>query len=203
MKIKLDTLHVINVEKRVDRWKKVEHDTKKLCQELDVCIQRFPAIYLPMDTVRGCRLSFQEAVRQAKNRNDEYVCICQDDLYVIDVNKVKQALENAPDDWDILLGGVYYFIPKQRYNEHWYQLNDFCALHFTIIHSRYYDNILNTGNSSKHLDRQLGMDLKKTHGKVFVMHPMPIKQRRGFSDLQNRVVDYNHINLPWIKHVLN
>jgi len=203
MKINLDAVHIINLDHRIDRWKQVKEDITPLQQELGFEVNRFPAIYMPDDTVLGCRLSFQEAVRQAKMRKDEYVCICQDDLYVLDTEKVKTALENAPDDWDILLGGVYYFVPESHYNQHWYKLKDFCALHFTIIHTRYYDAVLNAGRTMKHFDRQLGNDLKKTHGKVFVMHPMPIKQRRGFSDLQHRNVDYNNINLPWIKKVLN
>lgn len=202
--INIKQLICINLDSRKDRWEQVNKDIQELQSVFQFDFHRKKPIEHPIPRV-SLRMTVQDIIRDAKNQHLEYVAICEDDLYVIDTDKVKTCLQNPPDDWDLLSGGVYYFRPYQDgHTEHWKKLNDYCSMHFVIIKNTLYDKILNMNkNDTGDIDRIIGQWIKKYNLNVYVMHPMPCKQRSGYSNLRKMNVNYNNYRLPWIKKVDN
>lgn len=200
MKVIPDVGYCMNLDSRTDRWEQVTTDFKRLSDVLPIKIERVSAVALPQKPQQGVGMTVAKIVTMAKEEKLPYVLIMEDDLYVIDPEKVKACLENAPDDWDILSGGSYHYVPKGPYDSNWMIMKDFCSLHFIIIRDRIYDSVLGLTGRPMHLDRILGNQVKAGKMKMYLMHPMPCQQRPGFSDLRKRVVDDNKRNLPWIQH---
>jgi len=200
MKVLINDGYCINLDSRKDRWEQVTTDFKRLSNIMDITINRISAVAIPENPQNGVSKSVKNIITMAKEKDLPYVLIMEDDLFVIDANKVMQCLNNAPDKWDILSGGVYYFCKNKEYNEDWMQLTDFCGMHFIIINKSVYDTILNMHINGSHIDRTLGSLVLNNTLQMFVMYPMPCQQRSSFSNLRGRVVNDNTLKLPWIEH---
>ena len=200
--IHLSSVHCINLETRTQRWETVSKDIQPLQELLGFDFVREDAITHSTPFV-GLRQTVQSIVRRAKEQSLDYVAIAEDDLFVLDPEKVKTCLENPPDDWDLLSGGVYHYIPKKTgHTPHWKKLDDYCSMHFVIIRHTMYDRILALEERTN-IDRKIGKWIKEFGYNVYVMYPMPCKQRMGYSDLRKRTVNYNYMRLPWIQRVYN
>lgn len=227
MIVELKYGYCMNLDNRPDRWAQVVKDFQRLQNVMPIDIERVSAVKGEKFPQQGVTDTFKKIITLAKEMGLEYVLIMEDDLFVVDAERVKKCLENAPDEWDILLGGVYMYAPKTqpmcpkivngvcrsgtrcrgnhspdtgRPNEYWMEIGDFCSLHFTIVRATIYDEILKIKGNALHLDRTLGKLSKNGKFKVWVMHPMPCQQRPGFSDLRGRRVDDNKKKLPWVDH---
>lgn len=199
MKILPKTAYCMNLDARTDRWAQVQEDF--ILPEIK--LERVSAVAKPERPLNGVAETFNNIVKAAKERGDPYVLIIEDDLRVLDAKKVMDSFENVPEDWEILLGGVYHLCSdKKVVCDNWIKVTDFCSLHFIIINEKIYDKIIDIERHGKHLDRVLGK-MAGTDFNTYLMYPMPCQQRPGFSDLRKRNVDDNKRELPWIKNVVN
>lgn len=190
--------YCMNLDSRTDRWEQVQKDFSSFGKLAGIDIQRVSAIRDSEKPQQGVCKTFKSIIEMAKKEKLEYVLILEDDCYIIEPRSVIESLNNAPDDWDILLGGAYYYIIESEYNKYWKKVDKFCSLHFIVIHSRIYDKILDISDTSGHMDIVLSKMSGKDGLKSFLMFPMPCQQRPGFSDLRRRQVNDNHRRLDWI-----
>lgn len=200
MKVLPNVAYCMNLDSRTDRWEQVVKDFTRLQAVMPIEIERVSAVAMPQRPQQGVTATFRKIITMAKEKKLPYVLILEDDLYVIDAERVKTCLNNAPEDWDILLGGVYHYVPDKKHDDYWMKMRDFCSLHFIIIRDTIYDKVLALKGLSQHLDRALGAQTKQGNMKTYLMHPMPCQQRPGFSNIRKRKVNDNRRRLPWVNH---
>lgn len=192
------TAYCMNLDIRKDRWEQVTIDFERLRSEMEITMKRISSVENSKKPSAGVAATFKKIIKRAKKKRLPYVLIIEDDLFVIDPRKVVDALNNVPEDWDILLGGVYHYVPDSKYNEHWTKVQDFCSLHFIIVCDRIYDKVLALNTNTQHLDRVLGADKSLN---VYLIHPMPCQQRSGYSNIRKKQVNDNRRRtLPWVDH---
>jgi glycosyl transferase family 25 len=138
----------------------------------------------------GIAEAHMNAIKHAKENNWPNVLIMEDDLYIPAKEKatkyINEAFNKVPDDWDVLLGGVYHSVSLTKENNYWNRIGEFCALHFYIVNARAYDKLL-TWDKTNHYDRWIG----KTGLKCFVPTRFFAIQYDGYSDNVNKITDYN------------
>jgi len=126
----------------------------------------------------------------AKQKEMPYVVIMEDDVLFNGKEKtldyINTALKNAPNDWELLLGGVYFAERKKPYNEFWDKVGQFCGLHFYIVNSSAYDKILEY-DFKEHIDRWMNTGNRLN---CYVAKKFFATQSNGYSDNVKQKVNY-------------
>jgi hypothetical protein len=186
----------MNLDSRIDRWIELQTEFRKLQCVVPIDLCRVSAISNEIPQY-GVTKTIHNIIKTAKESNNPYVLVIEDDLRILDAERIISSLENAPNDWDILSGGVYLYSPIEKYNDYWMRVKDFCGLHFIIIRNTVYNRILDINSQTSHIDRILGAQVKCGHIKMYVMFPMLCQQKVGYSNVKKSIVNYNNSNLPW------
>lgn len=138
----------------------------------------------------GIATAHMNCIRLAKEKKWKYVCIAEDDLFFTSERSREYAnkcFENVPEDFDILLGGVYGSPNFTDYNSYWDRVTNFCGLQYYIVSQKAYDKILKfdfTGN----IDLWLG---KNNHNlNCYVSRLYFALQVDGYSDNALKQTDY-------------
>ena len=177
---------VINLPQRTDRLKLFNQEIKFIGNP---CVQLVSGIIDP-NPMKGIGQAHINCILIAKQSEWDNVLIMEDDVVFNGkentLNYINIALQNAPNDWDILLGGIYFGSPK-KHNEYWSYVKDFCGLHFYIVNSKAYDKILEY-NFKMHIDRWMGSKVK-----CYVSNQFFATQREGFSDNTKKKEDYTKL----------
>ena len=141
---------------------------------------------------KGIGMAHANAIRYALDSNMPVVCIMEDDcvLRVGFEAYLNEALNNLPEDWEILLGGVYEGQPM-RHNSHWSKVGEFCGLHFYIVRHEVYQKILSEYDFKIHIDRW--MNLRGDRFKCYVTSKFIATQSAGVSDNTGVYQDYSHM----------
>jgi len=195
MEIKLENIksYCVHLKKRKDREKNMIKELNSFTDNWEV----FDAIAMSPG-YKGTSESFKSIIRQAKSNNLEHVLIFEDDVKFTSKNskiKFQKAIDSLPENWDILLGGVYHLTNKEiKANGHILKVDDFSSLHCTLINKTAYDAILQHNyKGSKHLDRYLGKLSKENKINVYLTYPMVAIQYNTFSDNVKRSVNYDKL----------
>lgn len=181
---------VINLPHRTDRLKQF------ISEVLHLKIERDGIIIVPGRIKEipseGIGMSHREAMDTAFRLGD-YVLIMEDDVIFPGMSKtiphIDKCLENVPEKWDILLGGVYNQNGIKKYNDYWNKLEDFRGLHFYIINRKAYEKIKAGYKFNDHIDKWIS----ENGFNVYVMNPFCAMQRDGYSDNVKFVTKYNKL----------
>ena len=202
----------INLEHRKDRLEHVNSEFKKM--EIDA--ERVNAIKMNTGAV-GCTMSHIKCLELAKQRDYEYVFICEDDITFRNPELFKRNLqrfyENDDINWDLLIIGGNNVPPFQ-------QVTEYCARVFYcqtttgyVVKKHYYDTLLkNFRESANGLIREpnnpstyaLDMYWKRLQLQDFwyMITPPTVTQYESYSDIENRNVNYENMMLdmekPWL-----
>lgn len=187
MDIDLIPKYIINLPERVDRLRSVDSELKWLF---------YDESYTLVDGVRlspardGIAQSHLNCIKQAKEGLYPYCIIIEDDCIFQAKEHTREyvynALENVPDDWDILLSGVYDVKGSEKFNDYWFKVREFCGLHFYIVKNTAYDKILSY-TPGTHIDRWMG----RSGLNCYVSKKFFAIQSNGFSDNVGKDVDYS------------
>lgn len=176
---------IINLDERKDRWQRCQSEMPKFLHASET-FERFSAI--KTSDLQGCTLSFMAVLK--KYANEKQVMIYEDDvMFRPNARQVwDQALEEVPDDWDVILGGCSKIYECQKVSEHVYKVKS-CATHACLmkpatclpeIKRRYgqkplwsFDKLLHTSQLN-----------------IYVCKPFMSYQYPGFSDLSKKEVDF-------------
>ena len=187
----------MNLASRKDRWEQTVKEVEKLGNTYK--LERFEAIEDTRNPAHGNSLTVRAIIQMAKDQNMDAILLGEDDLELCD--KSREAWETGvselPEDWDILLGGVYYARGRIKVTEHLCKLSDFCALHFVLIRNTAYDLVLEYGKNNmgfNNIDRYMGRLAMRKKLNVYVVWPMVSSQRAGYSNLRKKDVDDNKNN---------
>lgn len=137
-------------------------------------------------------------IQKAKASGWPHVLIVEDDLDLRPgaVYYLNEALQNLPDDWDILLGGVYEANEVRPFNTHWNTIGEFCGLHFYILKQKAYEKALQY-DGRLHIDRWMNYHGKRMN--AFITKKYFAIQRDGYSDNSKSFTNYNDIHLKKAK----
>lgn len=203
----------INLEHRTDRLEHVSEEFKKINIHENMNIQRFDAIKTDSGNV-GCTLSHIKCLEIAKQNAYPFIFICEDDIqftnptiFLENLSKFYQLHKNKNRlNWDVLIVGGNTCPPFQ-------QINDFCLRVFNvqtttgyIVQKHYYDTLINNFKDGlqrlirePHNKKIYSIDiywkqLQQVHN-WFITIPLTINQYYDYSDIEERVVDYNYAML--------
>lgn len=183
-------LHIINLKKRSDKLDKIKVDF------IDYNLIIIEAIEDKEGWV-GCFNSHIKCIKKAKEFNLPYIIVVEDDCKIINKTtfnsnlcKILNWLENNMEKWNIFLGGVtnvwnYNKMIKLDNNLKLLNISEGKTAHFTIYNSNSYDFYLN-------LKPNIPID-KCWHNKLisFVSIPFITTQYSGYSDIENKKVNYD------------
>jgi GR25 family glycosyltransferase involved in LPS biosynthesis len=211
MELLKNTLY-INLEHRKDRLEHVNSEFKKI----GITAERVNAVKMNTGAV-GCTMSHIKCIELAKQRDYEYVFICEDDITFRNPDLFKRNLqrfyENDDINWDLLIIGGNNVPPFQ-------QVTEYCARVFYcqtttgyVVKKHYYDTLLkNFRESAAGLMREpnnpstyaLDMYWKRLQLQDFwyMITPPTVTQYESYSDIENRNVNYENMMLdmekPWL-----
>jgi GR25 family glycosyltransferase involved in LPS biosynthesis len=202
----------INLEHRTDRLESVNKELAKV----GITGERFNAIKTKVGSI-GCTMSHIKCLEIAKERNYEYVFICEDDICFLrpDILKhsIQQFYENTTIEWDVLLIGGNNVPPYEKTTEYCIRVSNCQTTTGYITKKSYYDTLIsNFRDSVKNLIREpanhreyaLDMYWKRLQriDRWYMLFPFTVVQLDGYSDIENRVVDYRGLMLdvdkPWL-----
>ena len=178
---------VINLPERIDRLESVKTQLK----DAEFTIVHGVISDKPLLGIAKAHLN---CIEYAKMHDWDKVLIMEDDV-VLRPNfetYLNHCLYNAPNDWDILLGGIYNNKGIQNYNDFWDKVGEFRGLHFYIVNKNAYDKILlYPPEKMQHIDAWMNR-----HGRgliCYVTKKYIATQSSGYSDNVKASVDYSHL----------
>lgn len=194
-----DEVFVINLDRRPDRYEDFKKEMSKYGIE---DVKRFSAIDgttidhndSPLLSGEiGVLLSHLEIIKKCKKEGYKNVLILEDDVCFSDeIMNLEEYMSLVPSDWDfIYFGGNHiYGQPPKFINEKVLKLNFTVALQCVAINSSMFDVIeVVLPKMKKQVDGYYGEFHRNFNAYGF--YPNMAKQTIGFSDIQNRVVDYS------------
>jgi len=195
-----DKIYCINLDRRKDRWEETENELKKWGL-LDQ-VERYPAVdgvsldnpYSINNGELGILTTHINLISDAKEKNYENVLILEDDIeFTKNIINVDKYMELVPTDWDMIyFGGNHNKHMGKRVdmiNDKIIKLNETYGIHCVAINNSMYDVILKTiPKIMKPIDVYYS-DLQKSY-ECYGFNPSIALQRVGYSDIQNKVMDY-------------
>lgn len=181
---------VLNLPEREDRWWKFQEINSGLSENFIVNVFHS---HKGEDVVLSIFNSFVNCLGKAFE-TQETVIVMEDDGYVVPggIEKLKNAFENLPDDWDVLIGNHYFFGEMNILNEH---LAKPTGLASTLNFAVYRNTILPKIKENLHLRREDRLDFDHfiTHPLVpinnYTIWPMISREYVSFSDHKNQVAN--------------
>jgi GR25 family glycosyltransferase involved in LPS biosynthesis len=202
----------INLDIRPDRLKHVQNEMNKLL----VVGERVNAIKMPHGAV-GCTLSHIKSLELAKERGWPHVFICEDDIFFLNPELLKENLlkfsENKEIDWDVVIIGGNNCPPYERIADYCIKVSNNQTTTGYIVKAHYYDTLLaNFKESAKRLMReptkhkQYALDIYwkslQTTDKWYMITPPTVVQVDDYSDIEGRMVNYSGLMLDLDKEWL-
>jgi GR25 family glycosyltransferase involved in LPS biosynthesis len=195
-----DKVYCINLDKRPDRWKKVNIEFEKNGFKN---VERFPAVdgktiinntHL-LDGELGIIKTHLKLIQKCKLENLNNVLIMEDDVtFSDDIKNIEKFLQDIPSDWEMIYFGGNHkqSIPPTHIKNNVYKLNGTVAIQCVAINSSIFDEILyNLPKYPFQVDNFYTEIQKK--GKVYGLIPNLVFQTEDYSDIQNKLVNYDYL----------
>lgn len=186
----------INLDSRLDRRILIEPEF----QSMNLSVERFPAIQRSPGTL-GCTQSHLEVLKLARQRGYPSVIIFEDDFeFIISKETFDDIMKKLPDEYDVVM--LSYNLQKQEpYNETFGRALEVQTASGYIVHSRFYDRLINTLQEGLALFEQRPHEhwfyINDQYWKRLQPHSVWLyslvrigKQRAGYSDLAGHFVDH-------------
>lgn len=205
----------INLEHRTDRLEHINAEFDKM----GIKGERINAVKSANGAI-GCTLSHIRCLETAKQRNYEYVFICEDDITFnnpeLFKEQIKKFWNNKEINWDMLIIGGNVVPP-------YFRLNDYCARVYNcqtttgyIAKKCMYDVLLENfkESSQKQMRNPVGpgvsnpfaLDIywKRLQPQYFwwIITPTTVTQYESYSEIEKRVTNYDHLMLDMDKEWL-
>lgn len=162
--------YLINLKSRPDRL------FQSLAQLPDLI--RFDAIEGGAD---GCKKSHQAIIKIAMKEKLPMVMVFEDDFIITD-NRLQEAVESLPNDFDILYLGGRPKVPLKRYNDVLFHCQETVLTHALVYSERVYHKIL---GAKTPIDQWLRRTIQR-NGRCYFTDM--VRQRADFSDIRMKDV---------------
>lgn len=195
-----DAIYVINLDRRPERYQSFLKEIEKYGITE---VERFSGVDGSTIMSNGIPLlsgelgvleTHLQIIQKCKENGFKNVLILEDDVYFTEeLNKVDEYMSMVPSDWDfIYFGGNHvYGQPPQLVNDKIIKLNFTVALHCVAINNTMFDVIEAILPKRQ---KQVDAYYAELHNRfnAYGFYPNMAKQTAGFSDIQNRIVDYSN-----------
>ncbi len=141
--MEMPKINVINLVSRVDKRDHIISEFKKH----SIVNYEFWSGITCKPTFTAISKAHKNIVRNAKVNGLPYCVIAEDDCVFSDYGSLTFYFENMPDDFDLYLSSIYWGKIKKDNS-----VDDFSGFTLYTVHSRYYDEFLNT-HEMQHIDR--------------------------------------------------
>lgn len=176
---------LINLPKRTERKEKALSDLKSFFgEETFVYVSNGVIIE---NTTHAVREAHKNAIRVAKNNQEKQALIFEDDIKFRSgaLDYFNELMNNLPDDFDVVLFGIYLGKIHKTENIYFDKVNKFSGLQMYLVSSMAYDKILNY-NGNQPVDHWIGLNLNCYISKKHFAY-----QEDGWSDNAKTVTKYN------------
>ena len=215
----IDKIYYINLDHRTDRKAEIEQEFASHFGGtiLEHRVERFPAIKHNQGLF-GCSISHLEVIKRAKANCAKYIIVFEDDfkflvskeIFAENINALFQQVDNGLDFKVIMLA----YNAMNRFEVRENAMNRFevrenalldsttdvqtCAGY--LVNSKYFDELIQCWEHGVQMYQETGQDWiyccdqywKKLQKEKWYLFKTRIgKQRAGFSDCGQRVIDYN------------
>jgi hypothetical protein len=175
----------INLLSRKDR----KTHMKLQCKNKKIPIQ-FYTVKENKEAKRGCLESHCNIIEEAKNNAKyDHMMILEDDAKII---RDLIPFPDLPESWDILYLGGTVHQNMGKYNENWTRIATWTchAYILNMKNNELIEDILKARDQDKEIDEYM---IKNIHYKykVYMITPMRIIQRHGYSDIEKGKVNYD------------
>lgn len=185
---------VINLPHRTERLRKTLENLSVFFSEIKPEIFLCNGVVLE-NTTHAVREAHKNAVRMAATAGERQALIFEDDILFRDgsFEYFKTLMQNLPDDFDVVLFGIYSGQIYETENLFFDKVNKFSGLQMYLVHERAYDKILSyTGGQP--IDHWIGLNLNCYISKKHFSY-----QSDGWSDNAKTMTNYNSDVLPNFK----
>jgi len=189
--------YVINMNTRPDRMMRSSSRLK----DLSINFKRFEAVkgddqanhpnLMPGEV--GCYLSHFNIISEAKARGLKSILILEDDVVFTDnvLEKFFEGYKHIPEDWEMIYLGCNHKKPYTRINDRVVKCNYAYTTSAYIIKDTVYDKLL---EATRFVNRQIDVQYAELQAagqiNAYAFHPWLMYQEDGWSDIQQRNVDY-------------
>lgn len=198
-------IYCINLDRRPDRWLQSQAEFASI--GIADRVQRFPGVDLPYGK-EGCKASFLSLFKMAVANQWPHVVIFEDDVKFINnpietLNKAIQQTQGVK--WDMMYLGASIIVPMSDFTENTYKLNGAYAAHAVIYSLDILPEIINQFEATGpvvHFDTLNDYILSQIQLKSLslVCNPICAVQRAGYSDLENKVTNYDWMEAQFNSH---
>jgi glycosyl transferase family 25 len=195
--------YCVNLDRRPDRWSESLDEFNKFnltsIERISAVDGKTTQIQLKNRNTNTSEIALVmtniNIIQNAKKEGLKSILILEDDVEFTDeVNNISEYFKFLPEDWDMVYFGGNHNThmrvqPPKIINEKVCKLHQTYSTHCVGIKETAYDIIL---DNLKDLVKQLDVvysDLQKILN-VYSFYPMIATQRVGFSDIQDKTVDY-------------
>ena len=201
----------INLDHRTDRLEHLLGELGKI--GIRETAERFSAVRMSTGNI-GCTLSHIRCIDLAKSRGWPHVFICEDDITFTDPERFLKSLsEFSLQDWNVIIIGGNNCPPFDQISESYARVYNIQTTTGYIVHSNYYDVLLDNYKSGlekliREPDKKKKYSLDiywktlQPHGLWFMITPPTVIQYYDYSDIEEKVVDYGPMMLDLEKKTL-
>ena len=175
-------------------------------EKMGIQAERFTAIRTK-DGAVGCSMSHIKCLELAKERDWEHVFICEDDILFTNKDVFIDSMikfDNNVKEWDVCLVSGNNAPPYTQVSEYCVKIQNCRTTTGYIVKKHYYDKLItNFREGLQQLIReptnkqQYAIDMYwnriQRYDKWFLIIPLTVVQEEGYSDVENRDVDYKYL----------
>jgi glycosyl transferase family 25 len=193
----------INLEHRVDRKNQVEEELKTL----GIKAERFNAIKMENGAI-GCSMSHLKLLQDAVNNKLDHILIVEDDITFLQPEVFKTQLnkffELHGNNWDVILLAGNNMPPYKTIDETCIQVSRCQTTTGYLVNGHYIKVLMQNvklgltnlmSRPSEH--NKFAIDkfwfVLQGASKWFLITPLTVVQREGYSDIEKRVISYENI----------
>jgi len=196
----------INLESRPDRLKHIIEELKKM----NINAERVNAIKMTEGAI-GCTLSHIRCLELAKERQYPHIFIIEDDIVFLKPELLQENImkfQENPElkNWDVLIIGGNNCPPYMKITDYCIRVGNNQTTTGYIVKSHYYDTLIKNFKESAELlmrnptnKRAYALDMywKRLQqiGTWLMIVPATVTQYQDYSDIEKRVVNYDHLML--------
>lgn len=202
----ITNVEYINLDHRTDRKMQVEDELRRIGL-LDIAF-RFPAIQMKDGRV-GCTMSHIKCLEKAKKNNLDHLVLIEDDIQFTNpslfMNNLNKFL-SLGIDWDIILIAGNNVPPHTPVDDCAVKVNSCQTTTGYIVNGHYFDTLIE--NMKEGLNKLLHDPKNHFHyavdkywfnlqkrDKWFLITPLSVTQRQGYSDIEKRETNFTHAML--------
>jgi glycosyl transferase family 25 len=204
--------YYINLERRLDRK---EHVVNQF-NTLGLNVNRFNAIQMKIGAI-GCSMSHLKLLQTAIFNNFEHILIVEDDIKFLDPSLFKtqfnKFIEAHGNNWDVLLFAGNNMPPYKKIDDTCIKVSSCQTTTGYLVNGHYIKtlmqnvkqgltNLLNRPNDHAQFAIDKFWFSLQQKDKWFLITPLTVVQREDYSDIEQRVVNYEKIMVDLDKEAL-